>query len=113
MPARSGVMTAHDKRDWGYEKKMKSWQKILLLAVVAVFFALLGYELLAVRGTFAPSRPISEAKGNAVLVGAACHRIAGRVYLTGAPDPALPIVIVLHGDAPFVNPSYQYTFASE
>ena len=34
------------------------------------------------------------------------------IYLTGAEKVAAPIVIVLHGDAPFVNPGYQYSFAS-
>lgn len=34
------------------------------------------------------------------------------IYLTGAENAAAPIVIVLHGDAPFVNSGYQYSFAS-
>lgn len=34
------------------------------------------------------------------------------IYLTGRPDMAAPIVVVLHGDAPFVNRAYQYAFAS-
>jgi predicted esterase len=94
-------------------KKAKTWWKLLLPAVVAAFFAFWGYELLAVRGTFAPSRPTSEAGGSTVLVGVSGHRIAGRLYLTGTLAPAAPMVVVLHGDAPFVNPGYQYAFASE
>jgi pimeloyl-ACP methyl ester carboxylesterase len=35
------------------------------------------------------------------------------MYLSGTLSPQAPIVIVLHGDAPFVNPSYQYAFASD
>lgn len=38
--------------------------------------------------------------------------MAGRLYISGTPNPAAPIVIVLHGDALFVNPGYQYAFAS-
>jgi predicted esterase len=86
-----------------------TWRAIVL-AVVA-FFAVAVYELIAVRGTFAPSRPAAEAGGTTVLVGAAGQRVAGRVYISGAPSPSAPLVVVLHGDAPFVNPGYQYYFA--
>jgi predicted esterase len=89
------------------------WWKFLLLAVIVIFLGIWGYQLIAVRGTFAPSRPVSTAGGDALLLGAPGHRIAGRVYLTGAPNPAAPLVIVLHGDAPYVNPRYQYLFASD
>jgi predicted esterase len=34
------------------------------------------------------------------------------IYLTGTPNMTAPVVVVLHGDAPFVNPGHQYTFAS-
>jgi poly(3-hydroxybutyrate) depolymerase len=84
---------------------------IILLAVIA-FSALIAYQLIAVRGTFAPSRPVSEAGGAPILVDANGHRMAGRAYTTGAPSSSAPLVIVLHGDAPFVNPGYQYAFAS-
>ncbi len=86
---------------------------ILPIAVVVMVVAYVGYQLIAVRGTFAPSRPVSTAGGNAVAVGAPGHRIAGRVYVSGTANPAAPVVIVLHGDAPFVKPRYQYLFASE
>jgi predicted esterase len=85
--------------------------KAIGIAVVA-FFALVLYELIAVRGTFAPSRPAAEAGGTAVVVGAPGERVAGRVYINGAPSPSAPLVVVLHGDAPYVNPGYQYYFAS-
>lgn len=107
----------------------KGWWKFLLLAIVVILLGMWGYQLIAVRGTFAPSRPASTAGGSALLVGTPNHRIAGRVYitetlapaltgtlapaLTGTPDPAAPLVVVLHGDAPFVNPRYQYGFASD
>ena len=92
-------------------KIAKRWRRILL-TVVLVMFAVWGAGLIAVRGTFAPSRPVSEAGGSAIVVGGSDHRIAGRVYLAGTLVPAAPIVVVLHGDAPFVNPGYQYAFAS-
>jgi acetyl esterase/lipase len=85
--------------------------KAIVLAVVA-FFALVVYELIAVRGTFAPSRPAAEAGGTTLLVGASGQRVAGRVYVSGAPSSSAPLVVVLHGDAPYVNPGYQYYFAS-
>lgn len=94
-------------------KVAKRWWKFLLLAVVVLFLGMWGYQLIAVRGTFAPSRPASTAGGSAIIVGAPDHRIAGRVYLTGTPGSAAPLVVVLHGDAPFVNPRYQYAFASD
>jgi pimeloyl-ACP methyl ester carboxylesterase len=85
--------------------------KTLVFAVVA-FFALVVYELIAVRGTFAPRLPAVEAGGTTVLVGAPGHRVAGRVYICGTPSSSTPLVVVLHGDAPYVNPKYQYYFAS-
>ena len=71
-------------------KVAKRWWKFLLLAIVVIFIGGWVYQLLAVRGIFAPSRPVSEATGSALLVGAPDHRIAGRVYLTGTPDPVAP-----------------------
>src|ERR1700743_444021 len=94
-------------------KVVKRWWKLVLVAIVVLFLGMWGYQLIAVRGTFAPSRPASEATGSALLVGAPDHRIAGRVYLTGTPAPSAPLVVVLHGDAPFVNPRYQYAFSSD
>jgi poly(3-hydroxybutyrate) depolymerase len=88
------------------------WKTAVLLALVGVF-VLTGYELIAVRGTFARSRPASTADGTAVLVGAPNHGVTGRLYLSGTPSPTAPLVVVLHGDAPYIKPSYQYVFASE
>jgi Serine aminopeptidase, S33 len=86
--------------------------KWFAIAIVALTLVIVGLKLLEVRGTFAKDRPISEAGGNAVLAGQPGHHIAGRVYLTGTPNPSAPLVVVLHGDAPTRNPSYQYLFAS-
>jgi len=94
-------------------KVAKRWWKFLLLAIVVIVFGMWGYQLIAVRGTFAPSRPAAKAGGSSFLIGTPDHRIAGRVYLTGTPAPAAPLVVILHGDAPFRNPSYQYGFASD
>jgi len=69
-------------------------------------------ELIAVRGVFAPSRPVSDAGGTAVLVGLSGHRIAGRGYLRASPSAVSRLVVVVHGDAPFVKPGYHYAFAS-
>jgi poly(3-hydroxybutyrate) depolymerase len=86
--------------------------KWFAIAIVALILAMIGFKLLEVRATFAKGRPASEASGNAVLAGQPGHHIAGRVYLTGTPNPSAPLVVVLHGDAPARNPSYQYLFAS-
>jgi pimeloyl-ACP methyl ester carboxylesterase len=83
-----------------------------LLALVA-FLLLIGYQLIAVRGTFVRSRPASTTGGTPVLIGAPNHRIEGRFYLTNTPSPNAPLVIVLHGDAPYIKPGYQYFFASQ
>lgn len=80
----------------------------LALALLAVLAGL----LLAVRGTFAPTLPASAAGGQPISLGASGHRIAGRVYLDGPAVPGAPLVVVLHGDAPFRKPGYQYSFAS-
>ena len=98
-----------DGTDW---RRKHGWKIALLLAALA-YFAITGYELVAVRGTCAPSLPASSAGGTTVLVGAPGHRIAGRVYVSGTPSPSAPLVFVLHGDAPFVKPGYQYGFASQ
>jgi predicted esterase len=86
-----------------------TWKAVVL--VVVAFVALVVYELIAVRGTFAPSRPAAGAGGSAVLVDAPGHRVAGRVYFSGTPSSSAPLVVVLHGDAPYVKPGYQYYFA--
>jgi alpha-beta hydrolase superfamily lysophospholipase len=92
---------------------LKRRWKQFLLGVLLALFAVMSYTFIASRGTFAARRPASQAGGSAIIVGAPGHRIAGRVYVSGTPSTQAPIVIVLHGDAPFVNPSYQYAFASD
>jgi predicted alpha/beta hydrolase family esterase len=82
----------------------------LFLIVLAIALLSLGHTLIAVRGTFAPSRPESQAGGRAITVRGSGYRLAGRVYCKGRPVPGT-LVVVLHGDAPFVKPSYQYVFA--
>jgi pimeloyl-ACP methyl ester carboxylesterase len=86
------------------------WVLGIFLAAVLVIFAL---ALIASRGAFAPSLPASKAGGSSLIVGARGHRIAGRVFLVGTPARTAPIVVVLHGDAPFVKPRYQYAFAAD
>jgi pimeloyl-ACP methyl ester carboxylesterase len=94
-------------------KSSRRLWKPLLLTVVVLVLAIVAFKLVEVRGTFDKPRPVSEAGGNAVLAGLPGHHIAGRVYLTGTPNHSAPLVVVLHGDAPTRNPSYQYAFASE
>jgi predicted esterase len=81
-------------------------------SALVVLIVLATFQILKVRGTFTPSRPASEAGGIAIEAGSPGHRIAGRLYVNGEPQPGSPLVIVLHGDAPGTNPSYQYLFAS-
>jgi pimeloyl-ACP methyl ester carboxylesterase len=86
--------------------------KRLFLLVAVLVLAIIGFKLLQVRGTFDKPRPVSEAGGTAVVIGLPGRQIAGRVYLEGPANPSAPLVVVLHGDAPTRNPSYQYLFAS-
>lgn len=88
------------------------WWKAALITTLAVVVLLFGYELIAVRGTLVRVRPATDVGGTAFLLGASGHRIAGRVYLSGTASPDSAMVVVLHGDAPFVRPGYQYLFAS-
>ncbi|WP_446743917.1 alpha/beta hydrolase [Silvibacterium acidisoli] len=82
------------------------------LALLAVLVLAIAALLLAVRGTFAPTFPASAASGEPISIGASKPRIAGRIYFEGNPIPGAPLVVVLHGDAPFRKPGYQYRFAS-
>jgi alpha-beta hydrolase superfamily lysophospholipase len=84
---------------------------VTVTAMALALLAVIGFNLVAVRGTFAGSEPIEDAGGEALVLGAPDHRIAGRVYLNGEPRSHAPLVVVLHGDAPFLNPGYQYSFA--
>jgi alpha-beta hydrolase superfamily lysophospholipase len=89
-------------------------QRRISIAAIVVALGMLAFvilNLVAVRGTFARSEPVEDAGGESVVVGAKGHRISGRVYSSGNPRSSLPLVVVLHGDAPFLNPGYQYTFA--
>jgi predicted esterase len=83
---------------------------LIVMALVAVVAT--GVQLLAVRGTFAEQRSPAEARGQAIMVGNAGHRLAGRTFASGS-GPANPLIVVLHGDAPFANPAYQYKFAAD
>jgi pimeloyl-ACP methyl ester carboxylesterase len=40
------------------------------------------------------------------------YRSRGRVYLSGTPSLGSPMVVILHGDAPFAKPGYHYRLAS-
>ena len=90
----------------------RSWTSAgaLLLGLTVVGVLVLQY---AVRGGFAETLPGPEADGFAILHGVARHKIAGRYYVDGEVVSGKPLIVVLHGDAPFRKPSYHYAFASE
>jgi pimeloyl-ACP methyl ester carboxylesterase len=92
---------------------MKRWWKRGLLTIVLVVLGVLVYALIAVRGTFGPFQSAADASGSVVVTGAPGHRVVGRVYVTGAPAASAPLIVVLHGDAPFINPRYQYAVAAD
>ena len=94
-------------------KRIWRWLRWAVLAVVVLILCSWILALIAVRGTFASFRSAAKAGGEAVEAGAPGHRIVGRVYLDGTADPAAPLVVVLHGDAPFIHPGYQYGFADD
>lgn len=89
----------------------RTWKLLgaCLLGLTVVGMLVLQY---AVRGGFAQTRSEAEAGGRAISKGAPGHTIAGRLYFEGAASAGAPLVIVLHGDAPFGNPGYHYAFAS-
>lgn len=89
----------------------RTWK---ILGVFSFGLTVVGLSVLqyGVRGNFAGSRPESEAGGRAIVKGEPGHRIAGRLYIQGTPSADAPLVIVLHGDAPFAKPGYHYRFAS-
>ncbi len=93
--------------------KVWRWVRRILLGLVVLLLCSWIVAAIAVRGTFASFRPTADAGGEAVEAGASGHRIVGRVYLEGAADPGAPLVVVLHGDAPFRHPGYQYGFADD
>lgn len=90
---------------------MAKWKLvgITLLGLITVGMLVLQY---GVRGNFADIRPEYEAGGRAISRGAPGHKIAARLYIEGAASPGAPLIVVLHGDAPFRKPSYHYVFAS-
>ncbi len=93
------------------KRSKRIWVTVFLLtALVAI--AAITWQLIAVRGTFAELKPLNEARGEPIVVGDDGHRLAGRAF--GARSTGVStLVVVLHGDAPFVNPSYQYKFAAD
>jgi predicted esterase len=92
----------------------KHWWKFVLLIAAVIMLGTWAYVLVAVRGTFASFQPTTEARGVAVVAGVAGHRIVGRVYVNETSvSLSAPLVIVLHGDAPFINPGYQYAVAAD
>jgi predicted esterase len=94
-------------------KRIWRWLRWVLLALVVLLVGTWIVSAIAVRGTFVGFRPATDAGGAAVQAGAPGHRIVGRVYVKGEPDAAAPLVVVLHGDAPFRHPGYQYGFADD
>lgn len=91
--------------------RWRRWKVLggILLGLIAVGFIVLQY---AVRGGFAATRPGLDAGGRAISQGVPQHKIAGRVYVDGPASAGAPLIVVLHGDAPFRKPVYQYGFAS-
>jgi pimeloyl-ACP methyl ester carboxylesterase len=89
----------------------RTWK---LVAIVLLGLPLVGTSVLeyAVRGGFAETRAEAEAGGRAISEGPPGNAIAGRVYIEGPASMGAPLVVVLHGDAPFHNPGYHYGFAS-
>ena len=93
------------------KRSNRIWVTILLLMAVLAMGSI-GWQLIAVRGSFAEFRSPTEARGQPIIAGTVGHRLAGRAF--GAKSgAATALAVVLHGDAPFSNPSYQYKFAAE
>jgi pimeloyl-ACP methyl ester carboxylesterase len=88
------------------QAKLLGW---VLLGLLVVGLIVLQY---AVRGGFAGTRSADEVGGREISHGTPQHKIAGRLYVHGAPRVGAPLLVVLHGDAPFRKPSYHYAFAS-
>ncbi|WP_266158290.1 alpha/beta hydrolase family protein [Dyella silvatica] len=92
---------------------IKRWWKLGLLLLIVALLGFWVYGLIAVRGTFAPFRSAEAAGGKVVAAGVPGHRMVGRVYVVGTPLPSAPLIVVLHGDAPFIHPGYQYQVAGD
>lgn len=92
----------------------------VVVALVVVFVATTAYSLIAVRGTFDKKRPASEAPAVEYHARRAeGGEIVGREFGFLVDKQPFwrsvakrPLIVVLHGDAPFRNPGYQYAFAS-
>jgi pimeloyl-ACP methyl ester carboxylesterase len=92
------------------------------LAVAVVVFVVVTtiYSLVAVRGTFQKKLPASEAPAVEYHARRAeGGEIVGREFGFLVDKQPFwrsvakrPLIVVLHGDAPFHNPGYQYAFAS-
>jgi pimeloyl-ACP methyl ester carboxylesterase len=61
--------------------------------------------------TFLGQASVASAAGQPVRVGGGRWLLAGRAYESAKLSPHPHLIIVIHGDAPSVNPSYQYVFA--
>jgi pimeloyl-ACP methyl ester carboxylesterase len=81
----------------------------LLFGLIAIGVLVLQY---AVRGGFAETKREFEPGGVELVQDAAKQKIAGRYFIDGQVLAGKPLVVVLHGDAPFRKPSYHYAFAS-
>jgi pimeloyl-ACP methyl ester carboxylesterase len=92
----------------------------LAVAVVVFVAASTAYSLIAVRGTFQKKLPASEAPAVEYHARRAeGGEIVGREFGFLVDKQPFwrsvarrPLIVVLHGDAPFRNPAYQYEFAS-
>ena len=96
--------TAANARLWKLTRGRVLWGIAIVLMA--------GLILTAQRGYFSATLPESDAGGTALRLGSDGHAIAGRLYRAGPPVAHGVLVVVLHGDAPFRNPGYQYAFAS-
>jgi predicted esterase len=91
----------------------------VIMKIIVRFIATLAVLLFAgiwtlsldLRGSFAGRRSDTDIGGASIVVGAQGHRITGRDYIFSSPKADAPLVVILHGDAPAIKPSYQYVFA--
>lgn len=89
----------------------RKWKLIgaVLFGLTVVSLSVLQY---AVRGNFVGTEPDTGVGGQVISKGEPGHKIAGRLYVEAHPGIAGPLVVVLHGDAPFAKPGYHYRFAA-
>jgi dienelactone hydrolase len=79
--------------------------------IAALLFAGIAGLSLYLQGAFAKGRAATDLGGTPIVVGVPGHQIAGRDYIVGPPRDNAPLIVVLHGDAPAIKPSYQYRFS--